>query len=266
MRACLALSLVAAGGACHWAEGRAAPSPCLEQGWSKVKCDHGLYYSADNALWLAGGLGLGAALANTDADQGIRDWYQGDLRSRASDDFARVAKCFGEGQYVFPTFAAAWAAGALCDETAPGTVLGEWGGRCLRSTLVGGPPVLVLQAATGASRPGESSSESDWKPFQDSNGVSGHSFVGALPFVNAAKMTDDPWLKGGLYAASTLPAWSRINDDAHYTSQAVLGWWMAYVAASAVDGTQRSLLGEEVEVVPLPPVEGTAGVGLMVRY
>jgi hypothetical protein len=41
---------------------------------------------------------------------------------------------------------------------------------------------------------------------------------------------------------------------------------MAYLAAGAVDGTQRSLLGDNVEVVPLPPVEGGAGVGFLVRF
>jgi hypothetical protein len=205
-------------------------------------------------------------LANTDLDQNLHDWYQAEVRGTGSDDFARVAKTFGEGKYVFPTFAAALAAGTICEPWPAGEVAGDWGGRCLRSVLVGGPPVLFLQAATGASRPGESSSESDWKPFQDSNGVSGHSFVGALPFVNAAKMTDDPWLKGGLYAVSTLPAWSRVNDDAHYTSQAVIGWWMAYLAASAVDDTQQSLWGENVEVVPLPAADGGAGVALLVSW
>ncbi len=54
-------------------------------------------------------------------------------------------------------------------------------------------------------------------------------------FIDAAKMTDNCWLKTGLYACSVLPAWSRINDDAHFPSQAFLGWWMAYCAATAVD-------------------------------
>ncbi len=59
--------------------------------------------------------------------------------------------------------------------------------------------------------------------------------VFSIPFLSAAKMTDNIWLKGGLYVASNFPALSRVNDDAHYFSQAFRGWWLAYVAESAVD-------------------------------
>ncbi len=93
----------------------------------------------------------------------------------------------------------------------------------LRSILVGGPPLLVLQWATGGARPTETDESSEWRPFHDNNGVSGHSFMGAIPFLSAAKMADNIWIKGSFYAASTLPGISRVNDDAHYFSQAFLG-------------------------------------------
>jgi hypothetical protein len=124
--------------------------------------------------------------------------------------------------------------------------------------LVGAPPLYCLQWAIGASRPGESSAESSWKPFQDSNGVSGHAFVGAVPFLSAAKMSDGILAKSAFYAGSTLCGWSRINDDSHYASQVVLGWCLAYASASAVD---RSQTHRSWAVVPWTPPEGGSGIG-----
>ncbi|MEZ6069860.1 MAG: hypothetical protein R3C10_06170 [Pirellulales bacterium] len=117
--------------------------------------------------------------------------------------------------------------------------------------------MLALQAVTGASRPGESTSESHWKPFDDNNGVSGHAFMGAIPFMSAAKMTDNIWFKGALYAASALPAMSRVSDDDHYFSQAFLGWWMAYMAASA-PSTVRTILTRTVTSWSTPKATASA--------
>jgi hypothetical protein len=121
--------------------------------------------------------------------------------------------------------------------------------------------MLALQYLTGGSRPGESPNQSKWDPGADNNGVSGHSFMGAIPFLSAAKMADNTWLKAGLYAGSALPALSRINDDDHYPSQAFLGWWIAYLAASAVDHSQDSVNDNRVHILPRPD-----GVGVAIEY
>ena len=41
--------------------------------------------------------------------------------------------------------------------------------------------------------------------------------------------------------------WSRINDDGHYLSQAVLGWWIAYLAVESVNRTEYN---RNILVVP----------------
>jgi hypothetical protein len=53
-------------------------------------------------------------------------------------------------------------------------------------------------------------------------------------------MTENPWLKATFYAGSTLAPLSRVNDDAHYPTQAALGWWFAFLAATAIDTTEKS--------------------------
>ena len=63
--------------------------------------------------------------------------------------------------------------------------------------------------------------------------------MAALPFINAAKMTENRWLKTAFLAGSLLGPLSRLNDNDHYPSQSALGWWMAYVAASAIDRSER---------------------------
>jgi len=249
----LAASLLLAGCRCG-----APRLPASEFGY-KVAQDHCNYYSPENVGCLAVGFGVGATLAHTDVDQELRDSYQQHARSASSDDLARAAKVFGEGEYLIAAAGAAWALGAVCDETAVGAATGDWGERSFRALLVGSPPLLLAQSATGGSRPAESSADSDWVPFHDDNGVSGHSFIGAVPFITAAQMSESPWLTTTLYAASAAPAWSRINDDMHYTSQAVLGWWMAYLACRSVDGTERQQCWYEPE--PIVTADGTLGVG-----
>ena len=79
--------------------------------------------------------------------------------------------------------------------------------------------------------------------------------MGAVPFLSVAKMSDNPWVKGSFYTASTLPALSRINDDAHFASQAFLGWGLAVLAAEAVDQTNDGI-DAGWQIVPLNPSHG----------
>lgn len=209
-----------------------------EQGTGILE-DYSQFYSLKGLTWLVAGLGVGALMANTAFDEHlVRHTFEENVILAPTHEYAELLgrpKFFGEGQYTIPIYAIAALSEPLIEDLPLGEATAEWGQRSFRTLVVGAPPMLALQVLTGASRPGESSSTSYWKPLDDSNGVSGHSFMGAVPFLSAAKMCDNIWLKSGLYVASTLPAWSRVNDDDHYFSQAFLGWWLAYIAASAVD-------------------------------
>ncbi len=227
-----------------------------------VNSDHFNYYTPRSLGVLAVGVGFGAALANTPADDAFANLYQKHFRSQGTNDVSGVLKPIGDGGYIIPAFFAASFMGEFAEQ-GPLDVTGDWGERCWRSTLVGAPSLLFLQVATGASRPNEASWGSTWQPFNDANGVSGHAFMGAMPFLNAAKMTDDPWLKAGCYVASTAVGWSRINDNAHYTSQVVMGWWIANLAASAVDGTFNE--NSNWSIQPIPMGDG-AGALVTLQY
>ena len=207
------------------------------------------------------GVAAGSVLANTSLDEDYQDWYQEDVRSVGTDRLAEFWEPFGQGYIFIPAFACLALAGAMCEETPLGNVTGHFGGRTTRAYLVGAPPMLFMQYCLGGSRPGETVYESRWRPFEDNNGVSGHAFVGAVPFITAAKMTDEPCLKGGLYLCSALTAWSRVNDDAHYLSHACLGWWMAYLACDAVAETEY-----EDEYLTFTPVTTPEMVGVGMVY
>ena len=237
----------------------ASPSQFL----STVKEDYEhLYLSPGRLLHLGAAFGAGAIMANTDIDRETQDWYQKRVRTDGGDQVSKIAKAFGEGQYLIPISVAA---ALLGDRLSPDTgtsPIGTWGERATRAYLTGGPAVLLTQWATGGSRPTED--DSHWRPFQDDNGVSGHAFIGAVPFLTAGRMCEEnPLARYLLYAASALPALSRINDDAHYPSQAFLGWFLAWEATGAIAQTDRS--DRHVSLAPI--MTGNAcGLALCVRW
>lgn len=187
------------------------------------------YLDGVTYLRLGGGLAAGGALANTNADSEVREFYQENIRSSATDGLSDLTRLPGEALLTIPALAVYY----LSSESV-------WAERSLRALFVGGPLGLFLRSATGGGKPTEGGS--DWKPFSNNNGLSGHSFIGAVPFITAAKMEERAYVKWLLYGASTLPALSRINDDEHYLSQAALGWYLAYLSASAVEkGTAPAL-------------------------
>ena|GEM_PF-2661142 len=215
---------------------------CREAGallWS-VPVDYRNFYSLRSLAWLGGGVGVAAIIANTPADESFQNWYDGKIKSHASDSFTDDIRWMGRGQYMIPIFVTAGLVLTPFEERWPvARGVGQWGRRTTRGFLVGAPMLIVLQYTLGPGRPSEGRG-SHWQSFNDSHGASGDAFIGALVFMSAAKEVDQPWAKAALYAASIVPAFGRVNDDRHYFSQAMLGVWLAAVTVSAVDLTERS--------------------------
>lgn len=231
-----------------------------------VRADHINFYSRNNLFPLAMVFGAGATLANTGWDEGIQDALRENLVYTPSDEYSEFIhnhKLLGEGSFLLPAyFAIAVVGQGLTDEPlAP--LAGAWADRSLRAIVVGAPPLVVLQLASGGSRPDETGHGSHWRPLHDNNGVSGHAFVGAIPLITAARMSQGRWLKVFFYSASLLPALSRITDNAHYPSQAMIGWTLAYVATGAVDQTDHG----EGSFALAPWTNGDAtGIGCLVSW
>ena len=222
-------------------------------------------YSRDNAKNYGLALLGAGVLANTPMDAHFQNWHGKHIRSNFTDECSNVFKVFGGGIIFVPVVATAAGVYRFRQERRglPDRCLGDFADRTARGYLVGVPTLLAFQSILGACRP---HGGSQWKPFQNDKGVSGHAFIGAMPFMTAAQMTDRPSAKTLFYTLSIIPAWSRVNDDAHYLSQALLGWYLAYLSVRAVTETEeRSPLPKGLTLFPI--VEGSAfGIGLHYRY
>lgn len=188
------------------------------------------YLNTGNLLRLGGGLVGAGVVANTKADREIKNYYQDRLRSSGTDSAASVARVPGEIYVAVPLLLAVH---ILIPDSSSYSTVDTWAQKSLRALFLGGPLGLVLQRATGAERP--EANDSRWKPFKSSHGLSGHAFIGAVPFIMAARMEDNIYLKSMFYGLSVLPGLSRINDNQHYFSQVALGWYLAYLSSSVVD-------------------------------
>ncbi len=192
------------------------------------------YYSLNTALILAPAFGVGAIIANTETDQQILDYYQSHIANHSFTQFLSFWKLMGQEQVIIPYSILGLYSG-LFRNSPSGAFTKELFTRCARAFIVGTTPLHIARALTGGSRPTRTTTGSSWTPFVRRNGVSGHTFTGAIVFITLAQMTDNPFYKSLFYISSTLTGISRINDKDHYPSQVFLGWIMAYASCRAVD-------------------------------
>ncbi len=188
-------------------------------------------YTRRNFLKLAGATAGAAALSYSGVDELFDEWHRGNVRGDASDAVAHFAKEYGENYIAFSALAY-----GLADWALPGTAIGRWGRQCFTATGCGLPVLWTWQRVLGGSRP---SDEKEWgpryRPFTDENSVSGHTFLGAIPFLVAAKELGHPVGAWTLRALSPMTGWSRINDERHYLSQVLLGYGLAWESVQAAD-------------------------------
>jgi hypothetical protein len=219
----------------------AAGTDELKSAISVIEKDYKAFYLDGHVM---GSLGLGVlgagVLANSSADREVHEYFQDNLRSGATDAFSDASRVPGDVLIAIPLLLGTY---VLAVE---GPVK-SWAGESLRAFFVGAPAGLFIQYATGASRPEEGTS--GWKPFNGNNGLSGHAFVGAVPFLTAAKMQDSTAMKTLFYGLSVLPGLSRMNDGKHYFSQAALGWWLAYLSTGVIDDEGQ---GTSFRLSPFP--------------
>lgn len=228
--------------------------------WADVKQDYNEFYSADRLIRMGMIFTGGAIFAHTDIDQNFQDNNKYNIFS--VDDSYSV-KQFGEGKYLIPLSLISAGISSYLNDGSELTGIGKWGERTARAYFVGGPLVLTTQWLTGASRPSEAPYKSDWKPLNDANGVSGHAFIGSVPFLTIAYMNkDNAFIKYSAYAASTLAALSRINDDRHYLSQAILGWYLGWESVDSV----YSVESNKKNKVKIQPMAGVDSYGLQLSF
>lgn len=238
--------------------------PALPHPLSVVTQDCQQFYSTARLSRMGIVFGIGGAFANTWADGAVQGVYQRSFRNASLDRLARWMKPFGEGAYLIPLSLAGTAFGHVLTSENGLTAVGTWGSRTARAFLVGAPALLLAQRLTGASRPGERRRGSRWRPLQDDNGVSGHAFIGATPFLTLARL-NGPFLRYPFYVVSTLTAFSRLNDNAHYLSQCFLGWYLAWEATATVNPGEPVQTPRPFRMTPMVFPDG-AGLRIKVEW
>jgi len=223
----------------------------IDRYWNDIKRDYCNFFSEDNALWFGNYFVAAGILANSGLDKTIRDNWQQEIRSTRSDRFFQPFNVIGGYSYHYvPLYLVCMGFGSWRENSIYANKIYLWGYRSLRTIIVGTIPQLVLAKTLGPGRPIKNQ-PSKWQPFKYSVGVSGHTFSGAIPFINAAFIVETPVLKGALFVLSTFPGLARINFDAHYTSQVLLGWSLAFLSANAVYNTDmQTNCGYNVGIYP----------------
>jgi membrane-associated phospholipid phosphatase len=229
------------------------PRNAVSRGFYNVFADYSNYYSWPN-LELIGYAVLGSAVfANTGLDESLNNSYQKNFVNNSTNKFAAFVKHPGNNSSIL-VYAGGSILGAALQKINVGNTFFNWSSRTLRSVLVGAPPVLLLQRVIGTARPNHGS---QWRPFYQDHAVSGHAFLGSLPFITAAQMTNYLPLKILLYTGSTFTGWSRLNDNEHYFSQILFGWWMGYLAVSSVSNSESE---PRWEIMPYSEANGLTGM------
>jgi len=229
----------------------------------RIGYDFENFYANDTPLLLGLSVAAAAPIANTYADRRLSEYYQRHVQpgeTHIADNAADYVKFLGDHRYTVPICAAISFSDLLFPESATASTIGEFGQRSLRALAVGAPSVGILQSALGSMRP---QGDSRWHPFRSHHGVSGHTFVGAVPFLTAAAMSDSYFLKTLFIAGSFGVGWSRIHHDAHYISQVALGWGIAFLAVRAVNITEGD--GFRMRLAPAEVANGV-GLGVQIDY
>ena len=217
----------------HLFAGQNSKATALKDISTAIFKDYRRFYASRNLKYILGGVCIAGVVANTNADRETQNWFQGSIRNNDTDQYSKVVKPIGNIYEPLGIYAGLTLLGGLTKQTSFGAAAFEWGTKSLRTIIVGSPMVGTLQYVLGASRPREDGSE--WRPFSDTNAVSGHAFMGAVPFLTTSKMVKSKYLKLTFYAGSLATGLSRINDNRHYLSQVALGWWLAYLSINSVD-------------------------------
>jgi membrane-associated phospholipid phosphatase len=188
----------------------------------------------DKYDWLIASLVIGATVGLYAYDQNIHDWTQ-KRRGETTDNISRLAKSFGEGQYTVPALGLVYLYGyAVEDSKAEKTAL-----LGVESFLISGAFTQVLKYSTHRYRPEDSDRHDRWDgpSFSNSNlsFASGEATVAfSVATVIASEYEDKAWVPPLAYGIATLTALARINDNAHWASDVLVGSAIGYSTAKMI--------------------------------
>jgi membrane-associated phospholipid phosphatase len=163
-------------------------------------------------------------------------------RSETSDDISSVFRQEGEAPYYAGISLGMLALGVAT--SSPG--LRRAGGRLVVSVAASAVEVEILKRVIGRSRPDGDVGAFDFHPFTSPTDSTGIESRGSMPsghvtaaFAVATSLADDvrsPVLKALLFTLASGTAFSRINDNRHWLSDAGVGALLGVTTAKLASG------------------------------
>ena len=168
-------------------------------------------------------------------DRGIDDWIQ-DHRSSGSDHVAAVFKAGGGPAFFLGVGGGITAAGLISGKKS----LARSGERVLASLLVAGVTTGAIKELAGRVRPDDTHDPFVFRPFSRHDAFpSGHATVAFALAGSLSEEIHNPWASAALYTAAAGTAWSRVNDQKHWTSDVLAGAAIGITSAKLIAGRWR---------------------------
>ena len=213
--------------------------------------------------WIKASLVVGITLGLFAYDEDIQDWVQ-ENRNDTTDDIAKFAKVFGDGKYTLPPLAILYIYGHFSDDEKSRRVALL----SLESFVVSGLFAQAIKYTGHRHRPdsGDSSDTWDGPSFSNSNlsFPSGHAQAAfSIATVIASEYNHNKIIPILAYGLATLTAMSRVNDNAHWASDAFFGSAIGYFTAKAILHRHEE---ERKNSFVLLPLVNSEYAGLLLSY
>ena len=213
--------------------------------------------------WIEAALIAGTTFALYTLDDHFQRWSQ-EHRGSTSDTIAKWVKPLGSGLFALPALAGFYAAGRTsgsvrAQETA---LLG------FESLVLTEAAVEVLKYSAGRAGPGRSSGNGTFQgPSFSGTGSSFPSGQASSAFafatIIALEYRDHAWVPPLAYGLATLTGLSRINDNAHWSSDVFLGAVLGYSVSRFLFHEHHVMSRNELILAPFIDRDRR---GLMLNY
>lgn len=194
--------------------------------------------------WYEAAAAVGGVSALMLLDGPVQRWSQRH-RSKTTDDISGLFRQEGEAPYYAGISLGVLGIGVVAGK--PG--VRQAGTRLVASVLLSAAEMYALKVGVGRSRPNEDVGTFAFHPFTSLKDSAGVETRGSMPsghvtaaFAVATSLADDiksPLVSVLLYTAATGTAFSRINDNRHWLSDAGMGAVLGVFTAKVVNGHWR---------------------------
>jgi len=184
--------------------------------------------------WSKSGLIIGSTVGLYAVDKDLQEWFQ-NQRTPITNSLAQVGNVFGEKLLVIPFLSLFYLHSQLYHNERPQTIarLG------LKSFVITSVVVGITKLATHRVRPDETSHPNQWEgpgfALPRCSFPSGHAAVAfSLATTIASQYPDRGFVAPLCYSLALLNSLSRLNDNAHWASDAFLGAALGYFITQGI--------------------------------